>query len=338
MTANDRIELRSSPIGEWWHSFWFRREPMYTLGLIRIAFGVLLVLWTIGLLPMLNDLLGPDGVVPTQPETPYMLGIFELWTSNQAILVGWVVLLASSIALTFGWHSRLAAVLVFILVLSFQRRDPWMFNAGDVVVRIEALFLALSPCGAALSLDQRRSTGLFWSAEPRPVWPIRLFQVQMSIIYLAALQMKLSGETWLHGTAVSYVLRLDDMRRFPAPDWYTTNALIMNLVTWGTLAIEFALAVLIWKPRLRPWVLAAGMVMHLMIDVHIQIGVFSFAMFVLYVAWMSPESAARLPREVKRMASRLSAVVHRRQLRDYTAQPPPQPGRARTSVPRAHPR
>jgi hypothetical protein len=294
MTGKDRIAMRASAIGGWWHSFWFRREPMYAIGLVRMAFGVLALLWTLWLLPVLHDLLGPDGVVPTQPPMPYMRGIFELWTSDQAILVGWVTLLVASIALTVGWHSRLAAVLVFILILSFQRRDPWVFNSGDVVVRIEALFLALSPCGAALSLDQRRRTGSFWSAEPGPVWPVRLFQVQMSIIYLAALQMKLSGETWLQGTAVSYVLRLNDMQRWPTPDWYATNALIMNLVTWGTLAIEFALAVLIWDRRFRPWALAAGVVLHLMIDVHIQIGIFSYAMFVLYLAWTPPETISTL--------------------------------------------
>ena len=277
---------------------------MYPLGLVRMAFGVLAVLWTISLLPVLNDLLGPNGVVPTQPQMPYMWGIFEVWASSPALLLGWAVLLVASIALTVGWHSRLAAVLVFILILSFQRRDPWVFNAGDVVVRIEALFLALSPCGAALSLDRRRKAGSFWSAESRPVWPVRLFQVQMSIIYLAAVQTKLSGETWLQGTAVSYVLRLDDMQRWPAPDWFTTNSLIVNLVTWGALAIEFALAVLIWKRRLRPWVLASGVVLHLIIDIHIQIGIFSYAMLVLYLAWLSPETVAQLPDRFKRMATK----------------------------------
>jgi vitamin K-dependent gamma-carboxylase-like protein len=324
MTENDRIVLQHpSAIGGWWHSFWFQCEPMYTLGLVRMAFGVLAVLWTIWLLPVLNDLLGPDGVVPTQPPMPYMWGIFELWSSSQAIFLGWAVLLVASIALTVGWHSRLAAVLVFILILSFQRRDPWVFNAGDVVVRIEALLLALSPCGAALSLDQRRKSGSFWSAESRPVWPVRLLQVQMSIIYLAAFQTKLSGETWLQGTAVSYTLRLDDMQRWPAPDWFTTNALMMNLVTWGTLAIELALAVLIWNRRFRSWVLVAGVVLHLIIDAHILIGIFSYAMLVLYLAWVSPETVAQLRDKFKCMATKSWVPVRRRRLRESTTQPPP---------------
>ena len=75
-------------------------------------------------------------------------------------------------------------------------------------------------------------------------------QVQLSIIYLATVQIKLSGETWLQGTAVSYALRLEDMQGVPAPHWFSTNALSMNLVTWGAVAIEFAVAVLVWLPRL----------------------------------------------------------------------------------------
>src|SRR5690349_22194302 len=106
------------------------------------------------------------------------------------MLIGIVVLVLAALALLVGWHSRLAAVVVFIVILSFERRAPLAFNSGDALVRIEALFLAISPCGAALSLDQRRTTGPFWSAQTRPNWPIRLLQVQLSLIYIAAAQVK----------------------------------------------------------------------------------------------------------------------------------------------------
>jgi vitamin K-dependent gamma-carboxylase-like protein len=205
--------------------------------------------------------------------------------------------------------------------LSFQRRDPWIFNAGDIVVRLEALFLALSPCGAALSLDQRRRTGSFWSAQSRPVWPVRLLQVQLSIIYLASVQVKLSGQTWLQDSAVSYALRLEDMQRLPAPHWYTTNALMMNAATWGALAIELAVGVLVWNRRFRPWVLAAGVAPHLMIDINIEIGIFSYAMFVLYLAWISPDSVRRLPGTLKQAAAKSLALLRRHRLPDSTTAP-----------------
>jgi hypothetical protein len=298
------VRQRLSALALAWQSFWFQPQQMYTLGVVRMAFGALAVMWGLWLLPMRNGLLDADGVTPKQPSTAYTWGIFAVWNTNAAMLIGIVALVSAALALTVGWHSRLAAVLVFVLVMSFERRVPLAFNGGDVLVRIEALFLAISPCGAALSLDQRRRTGSFWSAQTRPNWPIRLMQVQLSLIYFAAAQAKLSGGAWLHGTAVSYVLRLEDMQRVTAPEWLSTNALAMNMVTWAVIATELAVGIFVWFPRLRPWALALGVLMHLSIDVFIQIGVFSYALFVMYLAWLSPETVKLLPEKLRSGSSR----------------------------------
>ena len=50
----------------------------------------------------------------------------------------------------------LAAVVCFVALLSFERRNPYVLNSGDLLLRHLLLFLALSPAGAALSLDARR--------------------------------------------------------------------------------------------------------------------------------------------------------------------------------------
>jgi hypothetical protein len=283
-----------------WRSFWFQPQQMYTLGLVRIGFSALVIVWTLWLIPVRTDMLGPDGITPKQPSIPDTWGLFAIWNSNEAILLGIAALLVAAIALLVGWHTRIAAVVVFVLVLSLERRSPWMFNSGDVVVRIEAFLLAIAPCGRALSLDQRRREGKFWSAQTLPNWPIRLLQVQLSIIYLFAVQAKLSGRPWLDGTAVSYVLRIEDMKRIPAPDWLSTNALAMNAATWSVLVIELSVGILVWFPRFRPWVLAAGVVMHMTIDLNIQIGIFTYAMFVMYLAWVSPETVKGLPQRLRR--------------------------------------
>ena len=62
----------------------------------------------------------------------------------------------------------------------------------------------------------------------------------------------------------------------------------MNAATWGTMLVELALGVLVWNKRCRLWVLAAGVLLHLGIDLNIEIGIFSYAMLVLYVAWIAP--------------------------------------------------
>jgi hypothetical protein len=274
-----------------------------------MAFGAVTIGWTISLLPDLYALFGPHGVVPQQPEIPYLWGVFAVWTSDQALLIGWILLLLSSLALMVGWHSRLAALAAFILIVSFEHRNVWVFNAGDTAIRIEALFLAISPCGTALSLDQRHATGEFWSAQERPQWAVRLMQVQLSLIYLAAAQAKLNGNAWPQGTAVSYSLRLPDMLLLPTPHWFTTSALLMNAVTWGALTVELAVGILVWNRRLRPWVLAAGVVMHTMVMVTIAVGFFSPAVLVLYLAFVPPAMVERFPHSGSRMARKLMAAL-----------------------------
>lgn len=281
----------SNPIAAW-RTFWFEPADMTTLGLVRIAFGLVAIAWTFSLLQYLDDLFGPSAVqVDSAPDVAQ-------WTvlnlvGNDAVFVLWWVLLAGAVALTLGWHSRAAALIVFVGVMSFERRNGFVFNSGDVLVRIEALFMVLGPCGAALSLDRRRTAGSFWSAQVRAPWVVRLMQVQLSLIYLSAVREKFTGWTWNDGTAVSYTLRLPDLAAFPVPAWLTTDPLLMNLATWGTLVLELGLGILIWNHRWRWWLLAGGIIMHTLILLSVAVAFFTVAMFVLYIAFIPPDVASR---------------------------------------------
>jgi hypothetical protein len=288
-----------------WREFWFRPEAIYPLGLVRIAFGALTVAWTLSLLPGLDAFFGADGVVSHSPSLDNRWDVFDVLPGDQVLLTGWIVLLLAAIAMTVGWHSRIASLLVLVLVFSFLRRDPWVFNAGDILIRIEALLLAVAPTGAALSLDCRRRTGSFWSAETRAPWAIRLLQVQLSLIYLATVVNKAQGETWPRGTSVSFALRLEDMLILPIPQWISTNAFLMNTATWGTVAIELAIGILVWNRRCRPWVLAAGVAMHIGILLTLAVGFFTPAMFVLYLAFIPPETVKRMPDVARRALGRI---------------------------------
>jgi len=281
-----------NPIGAW-RTFWFEPTDMTTLGLVRIGFGLVAIAWTFSLLQYLDDLFGPSAVQIDSPAEAVQWTLLKLDVSEHAVFGLWCVLLAGSVALTLGWHSRVAALVVFVGVMSFERRNGFVFNAGDGLVRIEALFMVLGPCGAALSLDRRRTAGSFWSAQMRAPWIVRLMQVQLSLIYLSSVREKLTGPTWNDGTAVSYALRLPDLAAFPVPAWLSTDPLLMNVATWGTLATELGLGILIWNLRWRWWLLAAGVVMHTLILLSLAVAFFTVAIFVLYIAFIPPHVVSR---------------------------------------------
>lgn len=282
-----------------WRTFWFTTEPAYTLGMIRIAFGVLAFLWSLEIGMDLYDKFSVNGIVPQPPTYEFLWGVFYRWPGDTALLVGWIVLMVASLVMIVGWHTKVATVLVFVMIMSFERRNPWIFNSGDGLIRILSLYLALSPCGAALSLDQRRRLGSLWSAQDIKVWPLRLMQVQVSIIYLTTVIAKLRGDTWQHGSAVSFILRLDDMLILRAPGWITTSPLICNAVTWGTLLIEFSVGVFVWNKRWRTKILLAGVFLHLTIMVTMVVGFFSLAIFVLYLSFVPWERCKAVAEDVR---------------------------------------
>ena len=164
-----------------------------------MAFGVVVVAWTLTLLPDLYPFFGAQGVVRNTPISTTNGASSTIWPGDTALMIGWV----GAVVVGHRDDRRLAqparGCLVFVLVQSFVRRDPYVFNAGDAIIVLVALVLALSSCGAALSVDQRRRTGSFWSAQIRSPWPVRLLQVQLSLIYLVTVQAKLSGDSWLRG-------------------------------------------------------------------------------------------------------------------------------------------
>jgi hypothetical protein len=78
------------------------------------------------------------------------------------------------------------------------------------------------------------------------------------------------------------------------PYFVAHTATISNLLTYGALAIELGLAVLVWNRRLRPWVLGLGVALHLGIDWSIRVGFFTLAVFVLFLVFLPGDRADRL--------------------------------------------
>jgi vitamin K-dependent gamma-carboxylase-like protein len=275
-----------------WNHFWFEPVSTSTFALFRVAFGALVFLWTVSLSPSLLAFFSKNGILPEHPTfgtgTWGMLDVFE---SDAAVVVVYFALLGASVFLTFGFKTRLAAFIVFVCLVSLMRRNPWILNSGDLFVRVLSFYMLFMPAAAAISVDRwLRARRNFWEFPAKPVWPLRLVQIQVSILYLSAVWDKVRGTTWNDGTAVSYALRLEDLERFPVPGFITDSLLVSNVLTFGTLAVELALGILVWNRKLRPWVLLAGVSLHLGIDYAVRVGFFSYVVLVAYIAFLPPET------------------------------------------------
>lgn len=277
-----------------WDRFWFQPTPTSTLAVVRIAYGALVLAWCGFMSFDLMAFFSSSGMLEERVARPFTWTVLEWFPSDVALVTCFVLLAVAAACVLVGWHTRLATVVVAVLLLSFERRNLVVLNSADSLLRLIGIFLMFAPAGAALSVDRwRRARDRFWEFPERAPWALRLVQLQISALYLFTVWLKVQGETWNEGTAVSYSLRITEVARFEVPISISTSALVSNLLTYGTLAVELSLALLIWNRRARPWVIAAGVALHLSIQATILVGLFSVTVFVGYLAFTPPETMSR---------------------------------------------
>jgi hypothetical protein len=284
-------------IASGWARFWFTEVPTSTFALFRIAFGTLTFFWALSLSPSLFAFFSRDGILPVRPGygSSFDWTVFDLFPGDLGIAIVYFLLYIAALMLLLGLRTRLAAVVVFICIVSFGRRNPWVLNSGDLLVFCLAFYAMFMPSGEALSVDRwLRARDRFWEFGTRAIWPLRLVQIQVSVIYIFAVWAKVRGTTWNDGTAVAYAFRMGDLERFPVPNFITDTVVIANLLTYGTLAIELSVGILVWNRVLRPWVLLFGASLHLGIDYATRVGFFSYAVLVAYIAFVPPDRARSL--------------------------------------------
>ena len=286
-----------------WNAFFFRPVSARPLGAIRIAFG-LLALINLGLCAVDLDHWYTDAGLLRGDEarviaTAFQPSPLQYYQGPAAARVAFAFTATAAALLTIGWHSRVMSVLFYLGMLAIHNRNLVTSSGADVLLMTFAFNLMFCPTGAAYSLDARREARRRGTpAEPLILpWGLRLIQIQISLVYALAAFLKAGGSAWVDGTALHYVLNNSEVRRLDV-SVLTHYPILINLMTYGALAVEFSLAILIWFRATRPLVLCLGILLHLGIAVTINIPIFGELMWVGYLAFLTPPEFDALLRAV----------------------------------------
>ena len=159
-------------------------------------------------------------------------------------------------------------------------------------LRLLIFFTCFSDANGGLSVDAWRAGKSFTEFATTDPWPMRLMQIQISIVYLRTVFWKLRGKMWWDGTAAWYPLWVEAYVRYRPPGWMLKPVLI-RIATWGTLVEEIAMGTLIWIREFRYPMLVTGIVFHLMLDMIMNLQFFSWIMICSLLLFVFPEDAER---------------------------------------------
>lgn len=226
----------------------------------------------------------------------------------QSLLFGATAMAA--LALLFGYSTRLMTIIVWMMMVSIQWRNPLVLNEGDTLLRVLLFWSIFLPLGAYWSAD-RASEAARSRFSPRflSFATAGLF-LQISFVYWFTAILK-SGPDWrVDGTAIYYALSVDEWVTLLGAFLYQFPTLLTAL-TFATIALEGFGPFLLFSPvftgPVSTGAALAFMGLHFGIWMTMPIGLFSWIAALCMVCFLPswfwdkalPKLRAMLPKRLR---------------------------------------
>ncbi|MBD2769527.1 HTTM domain-containing protein [Hymenobacter sp. BT664] len=238
--------------------------------------------------------------------TPYQFSLHAatgLW-QGQAALFAIAAVLAG--ALLLGYHTRLATMASWVLLVSVQNRNPLIEQGGDDLLRMLLFWGIFLPWGRVWSCDARRQPAParyeYFSAATVA------YIVQLALLYWCTALLKNGAEWTRDGTALYYAFSLDQVLMpggrllYPYPE-------LLRFLTFGAYFTELLLPFVLFIPVGVAWwrllVVVVLFVFHLSISLTLFVGLFFLINWASIVGLLPPVALDWLTR---RLAPRVSRV------------------------------
>ena len=285
-----------------WHRFWFDPLDPLMLGVIRLLTGWMLLynllVWSL----QLETFFGRSGLQPLDTVRRLyesrLVFSFWLWIDDQYLWPVHVACIIVAGLFCIGAATRVTSILAFLITISYSQRVPVANFGFDQILGMMCLYLALAPSGAAMSMDSmirrwwRRRKGLEQTIAPvrfaSARMASRLIQLHLCAIYFWAGFSKLKGPTWWTGEAMWNVIANQEYQTIDLT-WMAWTPWLPFLIAHATIVWEAFFIVLVWNPRLRPFVLAMGAAMHFGIGAFLGMWTFGLIMTFAYLSFSDPE-------------------------------------------------
>ena len=283
--------------------FFLAEEIPFGMALIRILLPLILLTNVIPRWQYARELYSSDGAPAPMGDNfhhPDMLMEFP-----GAVVVGvYTVLVLLLITSSIGWYTRLSLIGSVVLYAYFGLMDSMStITKYTVIASHLLLLLSVSPCGAVWSVDAwlknpRRHNPLACGDSvqlPRfPIWPQRLAQLLLALIYFGAAVTKMHTPSYFSGDQLMYWMMTYFNSGHPLGDYLSQYPVWIVVCSYIALVWEITFIALVWQKRMRLPMLFVGVMFHAMTTVTLGLIVFPLVMFAGYFAFLTEADVSRI--------------------------------------------
>lgn len=295
----------------------FRIDPR-GLALLRMGLGFLVLLKLCHLFPHLGLLYTDDGLLPRwllreeQAGVWAWISVYAWFGSTEWVVSVAMVHMAVALAFVLGWRTRWMTVLLWVLTLSLNARNPFITNAGDKLTVILLFWSMFLPLGRVWSMDGRRGAGASVAGSFLAAAGGAALILQIMTMYLMSGYAKVHPVWTIDFTAIEHALLIDSYSTAAGKQLLHYPELL-KLATAGTLFLEQVFILLLiapfWCNFFRTIIPLLFIGLHVGIGMGLNIGLFPWVCVVMWLAllpadfydraaaWLRGGKRAAAPRE-----------------------------------------
>lgn len=273
-----------------WDNFWFGLKDFSSLGLFRVVFGTLLFIMYAFRQKDVEFYFFQSGFVSWDTAQEILSQFYArpfIWFpgNDLAALVMHSTYLVGIFIMVLGVFGRWFQCIILFLHLTFVFRNPPIMYGADLIASFFLFYLCLADSTrhySVLNLFIKPTQKVRPVSDALNSLAIRMFQIQLCVIYAYTGMEKLKGGPWWDGTALWGAVTNSQLA-FVDFTFLAHFPIVIIVGTYFTLLFEVYFTALVWVPKIRPLVLFCGVVFHALIGLTMGLVFFSGIMVSAYV-------------------------------------------------------
>ncbi|MBL7897698.1 MAG: hypothetical protein JNJ99_04105, partial [Crocinitomicaceae bacterium] len=293
-------------------------EDWFKIELFRRVIYIFLLLNTLTLLPIADDIFSYQGMAGTrwdysmpiwaQPGYAFINVLSHPANSTYSSLylvfiAGQLLFLITGI---FRILPKISAFMVYFLSTNLFMKGSLMFTGAEVILSLILFYLMFIQS----SDNTNKWKPKFRIRKDDPVYFTDvqnavnntfyyIILIQICILYFFSTFYKLLDENWTSGMAVAYIARNPAYSNGIMNFIFADNTILAVLATYSVLLYQGLFSVLVWFRKIKIPFLLFGVLFHLSIAFGMGVFTFGIVMCLIYIPFLSEEQVVKLGKKLR---------------------------------------
>jgi hypothetical protein len=300
--------------------FFFAEEVPYGLAVVRMLLPLVLLLVMVPRWFHARELYSLDGAAAPIADNYGYYEFVPVPSGTLAVALA-TLLVFTLVTSSLGWCTRLSLFVSLILYVYLNLLDCLStLTKYSAIAAHGMLILSLSNCGAVWSVDRflkRRAISRSGAASaeqlgpPRlPVWPRRLMQLMIGVVYLGAGVTKMHTPSFFSSDQMLHWLMTNINNANPIGEQLSLYPATLVVSAYITVLWEIIFIFIAWHGWRRTIMLGLGTMFHIGTAFMLGLYIFPLVCFSIYASYLYEDDVVRLAvvfRRLERRGSRLRA-------------------------------